>query len=92
MPNGLSLVFSMTNFKMTHQVTCKMTNCTLKITDLLITLKPYLPKHLNFHVVFNKTLRVSKASRAREAREAGEVSKQVQAHSLEAISALLRSN
>ena len=44
----------MSDFKMTHQVLCKMTNCHFE--DVL------LPCDICIHVVFNKNLRASKAS------------------------------
>ena len=50
----------MTDFKMTDHIFCKMTNLTLKMTNLLKTLNLTSRWHLTFHVAFNKTLRASK--------------------------------
>ena len=57
----------MTNFNMTDQVLCKMTDCTLKMTDLLMRLILTFLQQFTFYVVFYKTLRASKASRASKA-------------------------
>ena len=46
----------MTNLKMTNQVLCKMTDLTLKMTNLLAKLYLTSLRHLTFHVVFDKTL------------------------------------
>ena len=46
---------------------CKMTSRTFEMTDLVTTLNLNSLQHLTFCVVFNKTLRASKASEASEA-------------------------
>ena len=59
---------------MTDQVLCKITNRTLKMTDLLTTLNLTSLQHLTFRVEFNETMRTSAASRASKA---GQVSQPV---------------
>ena len=58
----------MTNLRWLTRVPCKMTDHTLKMTNLLTTLKLNSLCHLlTFHVIFHNTLRASKASGASEA-------------------------
>ena len=55
---------------------CKMTDYTLKINDLLMTLNFTSLKHVTFWAVYNKTLRGIKSSRDVKA---GQVSQAVRA-------------
>ena len=48
--------FNMADFKMTDRAFCKMTECIVKMNDLVTTLNLASFQHLGFHVVFNNTL------------------------------------
>ena len=55
--------FNMINLKMTNQDFCYMTERTLKMTNLLMTLNLASLLHLTLCVVFNKTLRASETGK-----------------------------